>query len=63
MHKTMKRVLLYMLLAAACYFIATFFTEGRAAFIAVFGFGLLVGLTADLMFLIHLFRVPWDRRK
>ena len=62
MHSTVKRVLLYMLLAATCYFIAVLFTESRSAFIAVFGFGLLVGLSADLMFLAHLIRLPWKRR-
>lgn len=63
MHKTIKRVLLYMLIAVACYVIAVFFTEGRAAFIAVFGAGLLVGVIADLTFLLHLVRLPWARQR
>jgi hypothetical protein len=62
MHSTIKRVVLYLAVAAALYGIATFFVDGRTAFIVVFGLGLFIGLTAELMFWFHLFRLPWKSR-
>ena len=63
MHRTMKRVLAYMVLAAALYAIATFFTESQTAFIVIFGLGLLIGLAAELLFWSHLILLPWRRHK
>ena len=63
MHRTIRRVLAYMVLAVALYAIATFFTESQTAFVVVFGLGLLIGLTADLLFLSHLILLPWRRHR
>ena len=63
MHSAIKRVLIYMVLAAIFYGIAIFFVEGRIAFIGVFVFGLVIGLTAELLFWFHIFRLPWNRRR
>ena len=63
MHNAIKRVLLYLALAATFYGIAIFVVEGRTAFIAVFVLGLLIGLTAELMFWFHIFRLPWKRQR
>ena len=62
MNSTVTRVLLYFLLATICYFIAVFFAEGRSAFIAVFGVGLLVGTIADLTLVLHLIRLHRKKR-
>ena len=56
-------MLLYLALAATFYGIAVFFVEGRTAFIAVFGLGFLISLTAELMFWFHIFRLPWKRQR
>ena len=63
MHRTMKRVLAYMVLAAVFYAIATFFTESQTAFVVIFGLGLLIGLAAELLFWSHVILLPWKRRK
>ena len=63
MDRYVKRILAYMLLAALLYAIATFFAVSQAAFVAIFGVGLVIGLAADLMFLTHLIRLPWRRRR
>lgn len=62
MHSAIKRVLVYTALAAVFYAIAIFFVDSRTAFIAVFSMGLLLGLTAELIFWIHLFRLARKRR-
>ena len=63
MDARIKRIVAWMLLAAALYVIATFATESRIAFAVIFGAGLSIGLAADLMFLTHLFRLPRNRRR
>jgi hypothetical protein len=63
MHPTIRRVLLYTILAAALYLVATFFAKSQIAFVTIFAIGLLIGLAADLMFLTHLLRLPWSRRR
>jgi hypothetical protein len=50
-----------MVLAAALYAIATFFAVNQATFVVIFGVGAVIGITADLMFLCHLIRLPWRR--
>ena len=59
MHPTIRRVLLYTILAAALYLVATFFAKSQIAFVTIFA----IGLAADLMFLTHLLRLPWSRRR
>lgn len=63
MHTAVKRVVFYMLLAVACYGIAIFLGESQAVFVAVFSTGLLIGITAELMFWHHLYRVFSNRRR
>jgi hypothetical protein len=63
MDPRIARILVYMVLAAALYGIATFFAESQAAFVTIFVVGLSIGITADLMFLTHIVRLPWKRRK
>jgi hypothetical protein len=62
MHKAIKRVLLYMLIMGTCTVIAINFTETRNQFIAVFGFGLVFGITAEILFWVHIVRVALNRR-
>lgn len=62
MRQRMKRVIFYLVLAIACVCVAVLFTESRTAFVAALAVGLLFGITADLLFLHHLFRVWSDRR-
>ena len=61
MHSRIKRVVLYLALSAASYGIAVLFVDGRTAFFAVFGLGILFGLTAELKLFFHLFR--WHRKQ
>ncbi len=61
MHTAVKRVIFYMVLAAACYGIATVLGESQAVFVAVFSTGLLIGLAAELMFWRHLYQVFANR--
>ena len=63
MHTAVKRVIFYMVLAVTCYGIAIFLGESQVVFVAVFSIGLLIGLTAELMFWHHLYRVFSDRRR
>jgi hypothetical protein len=63
MNPGLKRVLFYMVLAAALYAIATFFTVSRPAFVVIFVVGLTIGVTADLMYLAYLIRLPWRRSR
>jgi site-specific recombinase len=56
-HSAIKRVLVYLALSAIFYAIAIFFVDGRTAFVTVFVLGLLLGLTAEVIFWLHLFRV------
>lgn len=63
MASAIKRVLAYMAVMAACFAIALFTTETRAAFIAVFATGLAFGLVAELLFWIHIVRLTWSRRR
>jgi hypothetical protein len=62
MDRRIKRILAYMLLAAGLYAVATFLTVSQAAFLTIFGTGLVIGIAADLMFLRHLIRLPLRRR-
>jgi len=62
MHKAIKRVLLYTLIMGTCTFIAINFTETRNQFIAVFGFGLVFGVMAEILFWVHIVRVALNRR-
>jgi hypothetical protein len=61
MNPGLKRILFYMVLAAALYAVATFFTESQAVFVAIFVVGLTIGVAADLMYLAYLIRLPWRR--
>ena len=63
MHSTVKRVLFYLVLAATCYGISVFFVANRTAFIVIFVMGLLIGLSAELLFWRHLYLVCSNRRK
>ena len=63
MHTAIKRVLAYVALACVLYGIATFFVESQVAFVIVFGIGLLIGLTAELMFWAHMFRLTRQRQR
>lgn len=62
MHSAIKRVLVYLALSAVFYAIAIFFVDSRAAFITVFVLGLVLGLTAELIFWVHLFRLSRKRQ-
>lgn len=62
MHSTIKRVLAYMAVMAACIVIAINFTETQTQFVAVFGVGLAFGIVAEILFWIHVVRVAWRRR-
>ena len=63
MNSRLRRILFYMVLAAALYGIATFFTDSRAAFVGVFSIGVLIGVTADILFWIHIFTLRSRRRR
>lgn len=63
MDPKIARILFYMVVAAILYAIASFFAKSQAAFVAIFVVGLVIGVTADVMFLAHLFHLPWRRRK
>lgn len=62
MHSATKRVLVYLALSAVFYAIAILFVDSQTAFIAVFGLGLLLGLTAEFIFWLHLFRLSRKRQ-
>jgi site-specific recombinase len=63
MHDAVKRVVVYLVISATAYAIAVFFVDSQPAFIGVFGFGLLVGLVAEILFWFHLIRLPWARKR
>ena len=63
MHDAIKRVILYLLLTAVCLGIAIYWTESRTAFIGVFAIGLVLGVTAELMFWWHVLRLPFKGRR
>jgi hypothetical protein len=63
MSPAMIRILLYMVLAAALYAIATFFAVSQTTFVVIFAVGFVIGVIADLMWLAHLVRLPWQRSK
>ena len=63
MHRTVRRVLVYLLVSAVCYAIAVFFVDNQTAFFAVFGLGLLVGIAAEVRFWAHIIRLPRNRRQ
>jgi len=62
MHSTIKRVLIYLALSAIVYAIAIFFVDNQAAIIIIFVLGLVLGLTAELIFWLHLFRLSQKRQ-
>ena len=62
MKRALSRVVFYVLLSIACIGIAVVFTESRTAFISVFSLGILFGLTAELLFWDHLYRLFSNRR-
>ncbi len=63
MHSAIKRVLFYVVLSVIFYGITILFVDSRTAFITVCGLGVLIGLTAELIFLFHIFRLPWNRHR
>ncbi len=63
LHTAVKRVIFYVVLAATCYGIAIFFGESTTVFVVVFSTGLLIALSADLMFLRHIYRVFSNRQR
>lgn len=61
MSPTIRRVVLYVALASACYFIAVAFAAEGPAFIAIFGLGLMIGVVAEVLLWSHVLRVTLRR--
>lgn len=56
MNPAIKRVVLYMAIAAACWFLAVAFAAEGPAFIAIFGTGLVIAAVAEVLLWTHVLR-------